>query len=107
MFTASLKKNDPVWNGLVCLADVRDVARAHVAAAEDPTASGRYLCMYGSTIGWREIAEMVQEAFPGMTGIQGLDAESVVKEKVDNSKVLNLLGGSLIDVKTSVADIVR
>lgn len=107
LFLASIKQMMPPMNGVYHLVDVRDVARVHVAAAEDPTAKGRYLCMYKEKIGQREFAEWIQAAFPDMKGIYGLEAESVKKELVDNTKVMGLLGGPLMDCKISVVDTVR
>lgn len=41
--------------------DVRDVARAHVAAMETPGASGRYICA-AETVGMRELVELLGRA---------------------------------------------
>lgn len=41
--------------------DVRDVARAHVRAMEQPAAAGRYLCAAG-TISMREVVELLSHA---------------------------------------------
>ena len=40
--------------------DVRDVAQAHVAAAEEPSAKGRYLLGYHSTVPAKEISDALQ-----------------------------------------------
>lgn len=44
--------------------DVRDVARAHVAALTRPDASGRYLCA-NLTLSMRELAQRVRRVLPG------------------------------------------
>jgi dihydroflavonol-4-reductase len=44
--------------------DVRDVARAHVAALERPAAHGRYLCA-NLTLSMRELVERVRRVLPG------------------------------------------
>lgn len=107
IFTGNVKNNTPIMNAVFHVVDVRDVARAHVAAAENPNANGRYLCMHSWTTGHREFAQATKEAFPDMVGIDGLDAESAAKPGVDNSKTRKLLGGNLISLKTTVADTVR
>lgn len=43
--------------------DVRDVAAAHVAAAEVPGAKGRYLLGYHSTVPAKEISDALQVGF--------------------------------------------
>jgi nucleoside-diphosphate-sugar epimerase len=46
------------------LVDVRDVARAHVAAAEVPTASGRYLLAHREMVSLLDIARTVRRRHP-------------------------------------------
>ena len=41
-------------------ADVRDVGRAHILAAETPGASGRYLVGYGSMTPSKDITDIYQ-----------------------------------------------
>eukprot|EP00928_Gymnodinium_smaydae_P038645 TRINITY_DN26612_c0_g1_i1.p1 TRINITY_DN26612_c0_g1~~TRINITY_DN26612_c0_g1_i1.p1 ORF type:complete len:863 (+),score=160.36 TRINITY_DN26612_c0_g1_i1:78-2666(+) len=54
-----------VMPGSVGFADVRDVALAHVLAAERGAAgSQRYLCS-GATHTWLQVASLLQEIFPG------------------------------------------
>ncbi|RHY01582.1 hypothetical protein DYB36_000571 [Aphanomyces astaci] len=56
--------NTPViLNAVKALVDVRDVAMAHIAAFENPQASGRYL-LIGACPTEHEIADAVQQACP-------------------------------------------
>lgn len=50
------------------IADVRDVADAHVAAMQTPSAAGRrYLLLAdGPTLSWLEIADLLRESFPAL-----------------------------------------
>ena len=57
-----------VMPGSVGFVDVRDVARAHVAAAETEFAAGqRYLCS-AETHTWLHVAKILRELFPEMAG---------------------------------------
>jgi len=47
-----------------CFVDVRDVARAHVLALENPQARGRYLCA-NLTLTMAELVERVRRTLPG------------------------------------------
>ncbi|RHZ11939.1 hypothetical protein DYB26_011407, partial [Aphanomyces astaci] len=52
-----------ILNAVKALVDVRDVAMAHIAAFENPQASGRYL-LIGACPTEQEIADAVQQACP-------------------------------------------
>ena len=55
--------NRAVPAGSVSFVDVRDVVAAHVAAAVDPGACGRYLCV-PRTRPWAEVVDALREARP-------------------------------------------
>jgi nucleoside-diphosphate-sugar epimerase len=66
-------------------ADVRDVARAHVLAAETPHASGRYIVANTHSTPPHLISGWLAERFPHHEFEEGEHGES--KEIMDNSKV--------------------
>lgn len=43
---------------------MRDVAKAHVLAAETPSAKGRYLVTYDQTVPDKAVLELLAERFP-------------------------------------------
>ena len=47
---------------LIC--DVRDVARAHVLAAEEPSASGRYIVSHRAPLTATALSKALQVCFP-------------------------------------------
>ncbi|KAK9841363.1 hypothetical protein WJX74_004546 [Apatococcus lobatus] len=49
---------------MMWMVDVRDVARAHVRAAELPQAKGRYLCSVEMTTTPREVSDLLSARFP-------------------------------------------
>ena len=49
---------------MMWMVDVRDVARAHVRAAELPQAKGRYLCSVEMTTTPREVSQLLNARFP-------------------------------------------
>ncbi|KAL3142279.1 hypothetical protein ABBQ38_002622 [Trebouxia sp. C0009 RCD-2024] len=71
--------------------DVRDVARAHVRAIEDPSASGRHIISQPNNIPSQAIVDILQKRFPSNTKLHGKDGDS--SPIMDNSKALKLLGG--------------
>ncbi len=56
--------------------DVRDVARAHILAAETPEASGRYLVSWETTISGKFALEVLRKAFPQYKFPEGEDLPS-------------------------------
>lgn len=50
----------------VALADVRDVAYAHIAALTAPRAAGRRFILCSEVISWKTITEMLHEEFDGL-----------------------------------------
>ncbi len=67
MFAAILngeRLTDSVPNGSMSMIDVRDLAKLHVAALDNPSASGRYFGVKKSWH-WREILMALENAVPG------------------------------------------
>ena len=108
------------------IADVRDVAAAHIAAMETPVAAGqRYVVDCGKNLWWKELADIMTEEF----GEQGYKPPSFVMPKIgvfflkafnstlrrvypmigkdvrfSNEKMISQLGIEPRDPKTSVID---
>lgn len=82
--------------------DVRDVARAHVLAAEVPTAQGRYIVSHHSITANREISDILKKRLPGLDIPDGDEPQT--KPMIDNSKVQKELDLGLTPVAESLMD---
>ena len=67
------------------MVDARDIARAHVRAAERPQAKGRYLCTTEKSVTGKQIQKALENRFPEYTFNQMEDGEST--RIADNGKV--------------------
>ncbi len=65
--------------------DVRDVARAHIRAIEDPSASGRHIISQSNNIPSQTVVNILKERFPQNSKLHGKDGDS--SPIIDNSKV--------------------
>lgn len=65
--------------------DVRDIARAHIRAAEIPAAEGRHIVSQGSTVPTKRLVDALSKAFPDLKFPSVKDEAS--KEVIDNTKV--------------------
>lgn len=65
--------------------DVRDVARAHIRAIEDPSASGRHIISQPNNIPSQDVVDILKERFPQNSKLHGKDGDS--SPIIDNSKV--------------------
>jgi len=89
--------------------DVRDVAAAHVAAAENPAASGRYLCTSRRTASNEEIANIIRKHFPQLAHKipdRYAPGNMSVDVVIDPSKLERELGIHLIPLETSIVDMI-
>eukprot|EP00891_Asterochloris_glomerata_P002904 jgi/Astpho2/2904/Aster-01053 len=90
------------------IVDVRDVARAHVRAMEEPSASGRYIASLQHAIDTKLAVDALQQRFPGYKLPKGKQGER--EQIIDNSKILKLIGGlrpaeeTLIDMARTMID---
>ncbi|GAP83645.2 putative NAD dependent epimerase dehydratase [Rosellinia necatrix] len=93
--------------------DVRDVAKAHVAAMERPAAGGSRFFVTTGYFANKEIVPIVRNAFPQLAdklpedGVQGGDYPGGSVENVygyDNSKATTVLGIDWIPLEKSVTD---
>jgi len=85
--------------------DVRDVARAHVLAAEVPSARGRYILSHTHGASAAEIAKWLQEAFPEWDLPSG--EEGGGKPTCANSKAAKDLGLTLTPLRETFLDMAR
>jgi nucleoside-diphosphate-sugar epimerase len=82
--------------------DVRDIARAHIRAAEVPTAKGRYIVSQGSTHDAKWFSQVLAKHFPNFKFPAGQEVPQ--KMVLDNSKVQKELGMRLTDPAESIID---
>ena len=68
--------------------DVRDVARAHVRAIEEPSASGRHIISQPNNIPSQVVVDILKKRFPSNTKLHGKDGDS--SPIIDNSKVKHI-----------------
>lgn len=67
------------------LCDVRDVARAHIKAMEDPTVQGRVIVSTRNMVPTKDIVAMLRQRFPQFKLQDGADGDR--QQIMDNSKV--------------------
>lgn len=89
-------------SGAPVFADVRDVARAHILAAEKPGASGRYIVANSHSTPASDISAWLQERFPDCEFAAGEAGQA--EEKVNNGRVQRELGLAITPVKETVQD---
>ncbi|KAL3141742.1 hypothetical protein ABBQ32_004424 [Trebouxia sp. C0010 RCD-2024] len=82
--------------------DVRDIARAHILAAEIPSAKGRYLVSQDAVVPVKAMTDLLSKQFPQYKFAQGKDAE--VKKVINNSKVQQELGLQIHPWQESIID---
>jgi nucleoside-diphosphate-sugar epimerase len=79
-------KTEEALSGSWFFADVRDVAAAHVAAAQAPAAAGqRYIVSAGRSLSARQVTDAIK----GRIRVDGTDGEVAEERRsIDSSKVL-------------------
>jgi nucleoside-diphosphate-sugar epimerase len=97
--------------GAPIICDVRDVARAHVLAAEAPGAGGqRYIVSHAAPMPPAMVEAVLREALPGCavkaTQVPDDGAEALLRPRIDNSRATTELGLILRPVRETVADMV-
>jgi nucleoside-diphosphate-sugar epimerase len=88
--------------GCATICDVRDVARAHILAAETPTANGRYIVAAGPAPP-QDVARWLGERFPG-AAFAAPAAEAPAGPGVDASRARRDLGLALTPVRETLLD---
>jgi nucleoside-diphosphate-sugar epimerase len=101
MLKTLLEGGDQVPNdATVVKVDVRDVALAHIRAAENPAAQGRYLLCDEYTSSIRDMTDLLKESFPGFKFGEGEHAPR--RKAFDCSKARKDLGLELIPWQESL-----
>mmetsp|Transcript_15165 Transcript_15165/g.52697 ORF Transcript_15165/g.52697 Transcript_15165/m.52697 type:complete len:333 (-) Transcript_15165:128-1126(-) len=86
--------------------DVRDIARAHIAAFENEGAKGRYIMSSSEGVSHFELATFLREdpAFEGFPVPDKQKEAPARRPKYDHSKAERELGITFTDVRTAVTD---
>lgn len=92
--------------------DVRDLALAHVKAAELPGAANKRFFITAGYFSNKEIAEIIREAYPDLESkLPGKDTKGgeMPKEiyKYDNARTVEVLGIKFRSLKESIVDTVK
>lgn len=106
MFLESNKSGEAVHKESIVFCDVRDVARAHIAAAETPSAHGRYIVANTAPTPTDTILKwhLEQQQQVGSTGSVGKQPTAMSPSIYNISKLGKELGIHLTPVKTTVLD---
>jgi len=93
--------------------DVRDVAEAHIAAAEKPEAAGKRFLVIAGTFTNAKIAEIIAQEFPAikekLPSGKALEQGSTIEGDCifDNSRAKGVLGIKFRTLKESIVDTVK
>lgn len=93
--------------------DVRDVARAHLAAFENPKAEEQRLILYEAHFSIQEILDIINKNFSQFkgkipVGKPGTGADQYKDlATIDNSETRKIIGGKFIDLQKTVYDTVK
>eukprot|EP00441_Pelagodinium_beii_P044326 CAMPEP_0197629634 /NCGR_PEP_ID=MMETSP1338-20131121/7404_1 /TAXON_ID=43686 ORGANISM="Pelagodinium beii, Strain RCC1491" /NCGR_SAMPLE_ID=MMETSP1338 /ASSEMBLY_ACC=CAM_ASM_000754 /LENGTH=369 /DNA_ID=CAMNT_0043200707 /DNA_START=70 /DNA_END=1179 /DNA_ORIENTATION=+ len=85
--------------------DVRDVARAHIKAAENPEASGRYIVAHPDRIPYSDVYDILTKAFPELEFAKPIEVADPVP-MIDNTKIKSLLS-YLYPLEQTIIDMAR
>lgn len=105
----------PAGAGAPIIADVRDVARAHVLAAEAEGASGRYIVSHPGPLPPAVVVAALAQRLPGCAlaaapaapAAPGADGEeAAMRPRIDGSRAAQELGLALRPMKETVADMI-
>ena len=107
-------KNDLAPTGTFIWVDVRDLALAHVKAAELPEAANKRFFITAGHFSNKEIAEIIQDAFPDLASklpqgdaLKAGDYPADGIYKYDNSRCIEVLGVKFTSLKQSIVDTVK
>ena len=112
IMTGKAKEEIPA-TGTFIWVDVRDLALAHVKAAELPEAANKRFFVTAGYFSNEEIADIVRDNFPELKDkvpAQGTKGGGYPKEgiyKCDNSRVKEVLGVQCRSLKESIVDTVK
>lgn len=84
--------------------DVRDVARAHIYAAENPKADGKRLSLSSGTFNTDVILKILNDKYPGKTSLRPNDPIIPPPSDIADNKRTRELLGDLIEPAKSIED---
>lgn len=89
--------------------DVRDVARAHIKAMQNPEAANKRFANSAGSFTWQHVVDILHERYPDRKIASGGDGAGVRKTQyeTDSSLSQKVLRIKYIDLKTSVIDTVE
>ena len=89
------------------IVDVRDVAQAHIAAMDSPSASGKRFLLVADNFSWIEIRDIVRDALPidlrGRATATVADGEPIPKINAQTAPAREILGIDFISGRDSIA----
>lgn len=112
IMTGKAKEEIPA-TGIFIWTDVRDLALAHVKAAEVPDAANKRFFITAGYFSNEEIADIVRDNYPALEdklptkGTKGGEYPSEGVYKYDNSRTKDVLGIQFRSLKESIVDTVR
>ncbi|PGH11581.1 hypothetical protein AJ80_07051 [Polytolypa hystricis UAMH7299] len=113
LVTGAAKDSCPP-SGVHLWVDVRDVALAHVLAAEKPEAGGKRFFLVSSNFSYREVVEIISEAFPELReklpsgdALKPGDYPAAGSFGFDNQRSKEVLGLTYRPLKETVLDTVK
>lgn len=112
IMTGKAKEEIPA-TGIFIWTDVRDLALAHVKAAEVPDAANKRFFVTAGYFSNEEIADIVRDNYPALEdelptkGTKGGEYPSEGLYKYDNSRTKDVLGIQFRSLKESIVDTVR
>ena len=106
-------KDELAPSGVFLWIDVRDLALAHVLAAEQADAANKRFFLTAGYYSNKEIAEIIRDNFTDLAsnvpGAKGLEPGGRPTEvyKYDNSRAVKVLGLKFTSLKDSIVDTVK
>lgn len=89
--------------------DVRDVAKAHIKAMQNPEAADKRFITSAASFTWQLVVDILHEQYPSRKTASGGDGagKRKIQYESDNSLSQKVLGIKYIDLKTSVIDTIE
>lgn len=102
-----LKEGDPFPPTMGSFVDVRDAAKAHCIAFENPDAAGKRILVDSDTFNFQRILNVYNDKFPGKVAVKGDPEKTTMPGFLDNTASRKILGFQPIDFETCVYDSVK
>ncbi|RLV91854.1 putative NADPH-dependent methylglyoxal reductase GRP2 [Spathaspora sp. JA1] len=101
---ADLSLNDDIPNYGGLFVDVRDVARAHILAFENPKAAGKRLILVSEEFSAQLIVNILRKLYPSWQLPAGEPGRPLLGLQFNNEETQHILGFELVPLVTSVKD---